>query len=70
MHSQPSLIRKVRSQKQRTKFADIWQYKSDLVSVQPQLESGNKSSTLLRQWQMSLLISKRRKIHILAVVGR
>ena len=62
MHSQPSLSRKIQTGKQRTRFADMGEYKIHIASGQPQLELGYKSSTLLRQRQMSVLISKRRKI--------
>ena len=63
MHSQPSLFRKVRSEKQRTKIAYMGQYKNYLGCARPQSELGFKSSTLRRQWQMSSLLLKRPKIH-------
>ena len=52
MHSEPSLFRKVQSEKQRTKFVYKSQYKIQVVSGQPQLELGYKSSTLLRERKM------------------
>ena len=52
MHLEPSLFRKVQSEKQRTKFLYKSQYKIQVASGQPQLELGYKSSTLLRQRKM------------------
>ena len=64
MHSQSSLFRIVQSEKQRTKFAYMSQYEMQVVSGQPQLELGYKSSTLLRQRQMSSLLLERQKIEV------
>ena len=64
MHSQPSLFRKVQSEKQRTKFEYKSQYKIQVVSAQPQLELGYKSSTILRERKMFSLLLERRKIEV------
>ena len=56
MHSQPSLFRKIQSEKQRTKIAFVEKYKIELLSGQPQLGLRYKPSKLRRQWQMSSLI--------------